>query len=293
MNKPLFTVVIPTFNRAEYLQEAIQSVLLQTYKNYELIIVDDRSTDNTKDVLNSFHDERINYVINDRVRGGAGTRNAGIFRAKGEWVAFLDDDDIWLSSKLEQINKMIQKVDYTVGLIYSGIATYDFDKKQEKSIYIPDKQGWIQNELLYKNYIGSFSAVAIRNSLLKEVGGLDERFKGMQDMELYVRIANRTRIVCIKEVLVYKRVSNTDSITFNASKKLESSLLFWDKYRELINKNYRLRHRAASRVFIHAIRQENRKYIIKAMPWTYLGLLIDFKNFIWTFRRALSIIYRR
>ena len=149
MNKPFFTVVIPTYNRAELLKEAIQSVFDQTFENFELIVIDDHSTDKTKDVVSSFHDSRIKYILNDHAKGGAGTRNAGIFRAKGEWIAFLDDDDIWLPKKLELQYKKIQEIDCTVGLIYTGYAVYDFDKKREILVAIPKKDGSIQNDLLY------------------------------------------------------------------------------------------------------------------------------------------------
>ena len=101
MELPFFTVVIPTYNRSKLLKGAIQSVLKQTYENFELIVVDDASTDNTKNIVKSFYDNRIRYMMNYHAKGGAGARNAGIFIAKGKWVAFLDDDDIWLPEKLE------------------------------------------------------------------------------------------------------------------------------------------------------------------------------------------------
>ena len=92
-HSPTFSVVIPTHNRAEMLREAIQSVLDQTFTDFELLVVDYHSSDNTAEVVASVADPRIIYLINDHARGGAGTRNAGTFRAKGEWVAFLDSDE--------------------------------------------------------------------------------------------------------------------------------------------------------------------------------------------------------
>jgi len=292
MTTLFFTVVIPTYNRAGLLLEAIQSVLDQTFGDFELIVVDDYSTDGTKDVVGSFRDDRIKYIINDHAKGGAGTRNAGIFRARGEWIAFLDDDDIWLPKKLELQYKKIQECDDTVGLIYSGYTSYDFDKKQEVFVYIPEKEGWILDKLLYKNYIGTFSTVVIKTTLLKHVGGLDERFKGMQDMELYVNIARLSKIAFVNEKLTYVRQSNKDRISLNPLKKLTSSLLFWEKYSELINRNPRLRHRAASRVFVNAFKQENWKYMFKVLPWTLAGLLFDIPNCIWVLRYITSTVLR-
>ncbi len=292
MEYPYFTVVIPTYNRAKLLKEAIQSVCNQTFTNFEVIVVDDHSTDNTKVVVNSFQDTRIKYVLNDLSTGGAGTRNAGIFRSCGKWVAFLDDDDVWLKEKLELQHKKIQVCDDMVGLIYCGRASYDFEKKQEILLYVPQKRGWIQNDLLYKNYIGTYSTVVIKADLLKKLYGLDERFMGMQDMELYVRIAGIAKVEFLKEKLVHVRQSNNDKISYNPQKKLESSILFWQKYNYLINKNCRLKHRAASRVFINAFDYKDRKYMFKVFFWIVLGLLFDIKNVFWVLRYVTSSIYR-
>ena len=126
MTSYFFTVIIPTYNRATLVKEAIQSVLDQTFDNFELIIVDDHSTDNTKDVVQSYSDKRICYVLNDHIKGAAGARNAGLSRSGGKWVAFLDSDDVWLPKKLELVYEKIKEVDTDVGLIYTGFADYDF-----------------------------------------------------------------------------------------------------------------------------------------------------------------------
>lgn len=284
MVTPFFSVVIPTYNRSGLLKEAVHSIMDQSFEDFELLIVDDHSTDNTKNVVASFQDTRIKYIVNDRTKGGAGTRNAGIFRAKGDWVAFLDDDDVWLPNKLESEYKKIQEVDSAVGLVYSGSATYDFSKKRQLTVHVPEKEGWIQKDLLYKNYIGTFSRVSIQSDLLKKIGGLDERFESLQDRELFVRIASISKVVFIKKTLVYMRTSNTDRITTNHTKRLNGILLFYEKYKHLMNENRRLRHRSASLVFLFAFQQRNRKQILSALPWTVAGLFIDIPNLIWVSR---------
>jgi len=278
MNTPFFTVIIPTYNRAEMLREAIQSVIDQTFPNFEVIVIDDHSTDHTKSVVASFRDNRIKYITNDHTRGGAGTRNAGIFRAKGNWIGFLDDDDLWARNKLELHYKKIVKLDEDVGLVYSGRARFNTNTKRELSVTLPEKEGRIQQELLYHNWIGSFSNVTIRSDILKKVGGLDERFKSSQDMELYVRIAAICKITYVKEILSYYRVSNHDKISRNLETKLMSAVLFWEKYEKLINKSLRLQSRAAIRVFIAAFKQKDTKHIIKTLPLTLVGLFFDIKN---------------
>ena len=110
MTSPLISVVIPTHNRASLLKKAIDSVLLQTERDLEIIVVDDASTDETSELLNEFvkTDARIKVIKNKAALGGGGARTAGIFASKGKWVAFLDDDDEWfknkLSLQLEKIN---------------------------------------------------------------------------------------------------------------------------------------------------------------------------------------------
>jgi glycosyltransferase involved in cell wall biosynthesis len=293
MNTPFFTVVIPTHNRAELLGEATQSVLTQTFQNFELLVIDDHSTDHTKSVATSFKDHRIKYIMNDRANGGAGTRNAGIFRAKGDWVAFLDDDDVWLPDKLELQYDKIQEVDSSVGLIYSGYAAYDFTERRVIITYVPEKEGWIQGDLLYKNYIGTFDTVVIRTDFLRKVGGLDERFPALQDMELYVRISGISKITFIDKTLVYKRTTNSDRIGWNIKKRLAANLLFWDKYKNLINQDPRLKHHTASRVLVYAFITNSIPLVAKALPWTFLGVIFDRPNLIWTFRQILSHIYNK
>jgi glycosyltransferase involved in cell wall biosynthesis len=291
METPFFTVIIPTYNREELLREAIGSVLSQTFADFELIVVDDHSTDHTRHAVGSFKDDRIAYILNDRPRGGAGTRNAGIFRARGEWIAFLDDDDAWHSTKLASLRWKIAELDGTAGLIYTGYVAYDFKNDLEIDARLPKKEGWLQNDLLYKNYIGTFSAVAIRTDLLRKVNGLDEEFRAMQDMELYARISRLTKVAFIKESLSRVRLSNQDRITLSPDKKLESSILFWEKNRTFINRDIKLIHRAASRVFLFAMQKGDIRQILKSLPLTLLGLLVDIRNVYCIFREILSFFY--
>lgn len=290
---PFFTVIIPTYNRAGLLQEAIQSVFNQTFEDFELIVVDDHSTDDTKNIVDAFCDNRIQYIVNNRTKGPSGTRNSGMLKARGKWIAFLDDDDVWLPQKLSLQYKKIQEVDHTTGLIYTGYASYDFDKKQEISRYIPDKKGWIQNDLLYKNYIGTISVVAIKNDILKKVDKMDENMYMFEDGEFYVRIAGSFKIDLIKDILTYYRTTDFCKLSLNSENALNGYKLFSEKHRKVINKSLRLRHRAASRIFIAAVQVGNMKEIVKILPWNFAGLIFDPVNFICTFRSILSIIYKK
>ena len=275
---PFFSVVIPTYNRADLLRQAVRSVLEQTFKDFELIVVDDGSTDGTPEVVSEFADERVKFIPNDRDKGGAGTRNAGIVRSRGEWVAFLDDDDLWLPEKLERQYQKIQASDDDVGLVYTGHAKFEFDVDQITQTFVPQHEGWLYEQLLYKNVIGGLYSVAIKREVLKEIGGFDERFPALQDADLYVRTARLCKIVFVAEPLVRVRNSGVGRITTNYESKLRGNQLFWEKFETDLKKDKRLTHRAASRVFMFAFAQGDVAALLRSAPWTFSGLIFDRNN---------------
>lgn len=109
MENGLVSVIMPSWNTGKFIAESIQSVINQTYKNWELIIVDDCSTDNTDEIVGKFTDIRIKYLKNEKNSGAALTRNRALREAKGEWIAFLDSDDLWKPEKLEHQLKFMKK----------------------------------------------------------------------------------------------------------------------------------------------------------------------------------------
>ena len=146
MPEPFFTVVIPTHNRHDLLRHAIDSVLKQSFESFELIVVDDHSTDNTRSVVGSFEDARIRYLENDRTKGAAGARNVGIIAAKGKWVAFLDDDDTWMQEKLKAQYERIEQNEKNVGMICTDYVIHKGN--EHKSVIIKNRpSGWIREKL--------------------------------------------------------------------------------------------------------------------------------------------------
>ncbi len=292
MASPFFTVLIPTFNRAWLLPEAVKSVLAQSFEDYEIVIVNDRSTDNTEEVVRSFKDPRIRHVVNDRSKGLSGARNAGIFQSRGEWVAFLDDDDHWLPHKLEAVCALLQKEGPEVGLVYTGHATYDFDKKKEIEVIVPEKEGWMQKDLLYNNWIGTPSTVAVRADILKKIGGCDEDLPYYEDNDLYVRVSGLAKVRAVKEALTLVRVANSDRLSFRYEKRVAGYLRFMSKHKGLLDGSPRLKHRIASLVFMYAWMGKLPRAAAKALPWTLAGVVFDMPNFlrmwkaIWLHRRA-------
>lgn len=133
----LVSIIMPTYNCGRFISESIRSVLAQTYKNWELIIVDDCSTDNTAAVVSSFSDERIQYYHNEHNSGAAITRNKALREARGRWMAFLDSDDLWLPEKLEKQLAFMQQNNYAFSYHEYG----EIDESGEKTgVYVSGKK---------------------------------------------------------------------------------------------------------------------------------------------------------
>ncbi len=283
-----FSVIIPTYNRRELLHQAIESVLLQTFDDFELIVVDDASTDGTRDLVSSLDDPRIRYVLNDRNRGAAGARNTGIFGASGVWVAFLDDDDVWLPDKLAKQHARIQEVETAVGLIYTGYAIYDFRRERVLSKMMPEKSGRLAQALLYQNVITGLSTVVVRRTLLRETGGFDERFPARQDVELYVRLAQMAKIDYVPEILVYIRRGHPGRISVNWHNKLLGYQLFRDKYWALIAAEPGTRHRIDSQIFVYALLSRDFPALAEFSCCTLVRCAMDARNYLWLCRELVS-----
>jgi D-inositol-3-phosphate glycosyltransferase len=167
-SQPLVTVIIPTYNRADLVKGAIESVLAQSYSQWELLVVDDASTDETSTILQGMSDERIRYIRHSQNRGGSAARNTGLAQAKGAYIAFLDSDDEWLPTKLEKQVAHFEHLPLNVGLVYTGALVVRDGGVQEEQR--PVHRGSLFRQLLLDNVIvGSGSAVMIRSTVLENV----------------------------------------------------------------------------------------------------------------------------
>lgn len=194
----LVSVVIPTRNRAGRLAEAVASVLAQSHDPIEVVVVDDASDDDTPAVIRALveSDPRIRSVRHPEPRGAQAARNAGIRDARGPVVAFLDDDCVWLPTKLE---KQLAALDDRRGVVYCRHAIRHGDAWVVEGE--PDATRDPVGGLLRKNYIGTYS-VLVRRDLLDAVGGFDEAMPRLQDWDLMLRLARHTRFAYVPEVLV-------------------------------------------------------------------------------------------
>ncbi len=227
--KPLVSIILPTYNRGHLLRRAIESVLHQTYENFELIVVDDASVDDTEDVLTSIRDSRLKFIRHDVNRGGGGARNTGIQAARGELIAFQDSDDEWLPSKLELQVGVLEGAPAKVGVVYSGFWCVDEGKRSYlPSAKISTRSGYIHNGLLRKNFVTTPSILTRKECLLR-VGLFDESLPRLQDWDLVIRLSRDYEFICIDEPLLTSYISS-DSISRDDKAFIEAQQLIFEKY---------------------------------------------------------------
>lgn len=208
--KPTVSVIIPTYNRAYLIGKAIKSVLNQSYQDFELIVIDDASTDSTEDKIKEYQkkNNRIKYIKHMKNKGSSAARNTGIKAAKGDYIAFQDSDDEWLPGKLEKQMNKFETAPLEIGVIYSGFWRIQGDKKD----YIPsnkitEREGDIHTELLKENFITTQSIV-VRRECFGKAGMFDENLPRLQDWELVLRLSKYYRFLFIDEPLVISYYSN-------------------------------------------------------------------------------------
>jgi glycosyltransferase involved in cell wall biosynthesis len=230
------SIVIPTFNRKDFLARALESVLNQTYENYEIIVVDDGSTDGTKEFIQeNFNDPRLNYFYKENEGLPSKTRNFGITKCSGEYIAFLDSDDYWFKDKLkEQVKILDQNVNFA--LVCSSAQAKKNNNDITINSYRYKKNGFVFWWLILRNFIIT-SSVIVRKSILDETGNfLDTKeFKIAEDLDLWLRITRHHKIAFIEEPQLFyefdsenissNHISNLDYVDRVVRRNLEKTQL--------------------------------------------------------------------
>lgn len=212
-----FSIIMPAYNAALFIEESIRSVLCQTYANFELIIVNDGSTDNTNDIISTFKDDRIK-VIQQLNKGLGAARNAGIENSVNEYIAFLDSDDIWRNDKLQNVISGLDGPD--VGLYYSNVMEF----KTDIASAIPNRYSEPIKPMATKDLILIYDFVVVSSSvvpsnIMKEYGGFSEDLYGTEDWDLWIRIGQKYKFKKIEEYDCYYRINEN-----GLSKKREEFL---------------------------------------------------------------------
>lgn len=183
---PLFSLIIPTYNRAGFISRTIESVLAQTYSNFEIIVVDDGSTDNTEQVVKTFADSRIMYLWQDNAERAA-ARNAGVKLAKGTYVTFLDSDDLLYPHHLAEAYRLVEKLNNPS---FFHLA-YEVKDNQGKVLSRNHYKGDLNRQLLKGNLLSCMGVFVKRNIVLTNPFNETRLLSGSEDWELWMRLASR------------------------------------------------------------------------------------------------------
>ncbi len=206
-NTPKVSIITATFNREAFVREAIDSVLAQSFKNWEMVIIDDASTDNTERVIKKYIDgeARIKYFKNDKNLGIAKTRNRGLELARGEYIAPLDSDDIWLDNN--KLQKQVEFLDINKDycMLGGGIMHIDENSKQVKKVLFPVYDSLIRKIILQFNPFPQ-STLLYRKSVALECGGYSETYKVCDDYELWLKMGLDHKFTNIPQVLAGYRI---------------------------------------------------------------------------------------
>lgn len=225
----MVSVIIPTYNRAHLLGRAIKSGLDQTFQDFELIVVDDSSIDETEQLIKSFQDKRIIYVRHEINLGSNPARNTGLRHANGEYIAFLDSDDEWLPEKLKKQLEIFRKGPEKLGLVSTG---YIYEQIPNEP-FLPQYRGNVLKQIIIANIVGSTSTPLIKKVCFKKAGIFDETMPASQDWDMWIRIAQYYDFDFVPEVLV-RYHWQTDSISKNIKRLKKAHRLIFKKYKYII-----------------------------------------------------------
>lgn len=219
-NEPMVTIITPTYNRADFILQAVDSVLLQTYTNFEFLIVDDGSTDDTRDILQPVQaDSRVRYFHQDN-QGQSVARNLALSEAKGEFVCFLDSDNYWPAEKLEQqVELFSQHPEYDV--IYGDIVFIDENDHEVSRKNMRRYSGHIAKFMIRDNCVSMNTAMA-RRRCFDELGAMSGRRRVADDYDLWLRFSARFQFLYVPKFLAYYRVMD-DQISSDKTRRFDSN----------------------------------------------------------------------
>ncbi len=268
---PQVSVILPTYNRAQSIVTSVESVLSQTYEDFELIVVDDGSTDGTRETIDRFEDPRLRYVPLPTNEGANTARNVGIRVADADYIAFQDSDDRWRRRKLERQMAVMSEADRNVGVVYTGYTRL-WAQSRERG---PDPttgafEGDMHEELLTGNgRLVPTAATLVRRSCLGDVGLFDERLPRLQEWELWLRISEKYEFRFVDEILLERSMEEDGvSIGGNDVALIEALNIILDKYNSVFRNypQYLAQHlmQLARAYMRRGETRKGRKYLLKS-----------------------------
>ena len=290
---PLLSIIVPVYNAEKYIEKTLESIFAQSFKDYEIIVVDDGSTDNTPAILNYFKDN-ITYIRQKNSGGPASPRNNGIFAAKGKYIALFDSDDIMFEKKLEKDIQILEN-NPDVSLLFSNFTLLQnetpslyswFEKDNVKQLInsIPAIQleattyrflRPIYDEILQNNFIGT-STVVIKKSDIVDTGLFDESLIGIEDRDMWLRLSKAGKIFAFNtEVLSYYRF--LEGSISRQTKNIISRLNFYNKLlkENLSRKNRKIVNNRLGEIYLqYALTLRNQKKFLPAISQNIKSLFL-------------------
>ena len=227
LHSPLISVIIPAHNSEKTIRQTIHSVLSQTFSNFELIVINDGSTDSTLEIITDIHDKRVKFFLCNNGNAGA-SRNLGIHHASGKFIAFLDADDIWAPDKLEkQLHALHANPQAAVAYTWVDCIDEHGNFLHNGSHY--SGSGDVFKKLLLTNFLDNGSNPLIRTQALKEVGLFDELLTNSEDRDMYLRLAYCYHFVAVPSPLTFYRISTKTKSYSNLFNSEKSFLILIEK----------------------------------------------------------------
>ena len=294
---PKISVIMPAYNASKTIISSIECVLAQTYQNWELLVINDGSTDHTLDVLSQFDDQRIK-VFTQVNQGVAVARNTGLKQARGEYIAFLDSDDLWVPTKLGKQILVFAESSNLLGLVYTKHRGFTEDPSHSFSMDVDASIGY-QNpyhRLLIMDYVPTLT-VMIRASIITDIGYFSEDLSGTEDWDYWIRIAKSYSLERLNEELALYRIS-PNSLSRNKDRHAIEELKVLDRHlTEDSNTSPAVCHMARSFWYLKKIRHQLQSGRIKDVAISILKLVrlrpAFYINFLLLLIWATSYIYQR
>ncbi len=238
---PLVSIITPVFNREQSIKRSALGVLNQTFTDWEWIIIDDCSTDNTFEVVQAFNDSRILALRMPSNKGAAAARNVGIFKARGEFISFLDSDDSYEADFIRSSVELL-RIKKEVGFIWTGYRLKFLNHSIEKN-WTPDKHQNPYNVFLRELKIGIGAGVTIRRIVFEKIGVFDESLPAAEDSDLFLRISKAFSYDYIEEPLINIYRSSSDRLSKDYSKNAIAYNILIGKHLQNINDSKQLRYK--------------------------------------------------
>jgi len=219
-NTPKVSIILPSYNRAGLIMETIESILNQTYKNWELIIIDDGSNDNTEEIISQIKDERVQFHKAGRIGIVGKIKNLGIEKASGELIAFIDSDDLWAETKLEKQIILLQEYPEAGFSLTGG---YNFRKLNEPLGYFYQQKEGIKYDNIFIPYFKSEISTTMPSLILRkqclQTSGMFNQSKPFSDVEFILELARHFKAIILYEPLLYRRLHDTNDSDSNWVKR--------------------------------------------------------------------------